>query len=352
LQRNPHYHDTYPTAGAPGDEQKGLLAAAGKKLPLLDEVELPLMEEAQPRMLKLMKGQLDWVAIDRDNFSKLAFKDDEGFHLKSEYEGKLVLYAEPDLRTDYFVFNMKDPIIGRNKALRQAIAHSIDVSKVVQQMLNGRGEMLTSIVPIAIAGSQRDVSSQWYERDLAMAREKLAEAGYPDGDGLPPLVIEERGSTTQTRQHFEFVRAELAAVGIVAEGNFQSFSAFLQRIEAGNFQIAEKAWGADYPDAENFYQLLYSRNEAPGPNHGSYHSQEYDALYERIRSMENGPERYALFARMNDIIREDLPILFTFNPTLVGLHQPWVKNFKRNVMLEAPLKYLDVDTAAKAKGRR
>ena len=62
--------------------------------------------------------------------------------------------------------------------------------------------------------------------------------------------------------------------------------------------------------------------------------------------MPNGPERFALFARMNEIIRRDLPVIVTFNVARVGLRQPWVKNFKRNIMLEQPFKYLDIDSAA------
>lgn len=352
LEKNPRYHGVYPSAGAPGDDALGLLAAAGKKLPLLDRIELPLIEEPQPRMLKFMSGQLDWVPIDRDNFSKLAFKDDKGFHLQPEYAGKFVLYAEPDLRTEFFVFNSKDPLVGKNKKLRQAIAHAMDVRAYVDQILNGRAELLTTIVPIPIAGSQHDVPSQWYTKDLARAKQLLAEAGYPGGKGLPPIVIEERASNTDSRQRFEFLRAELAQIGIVAQPNFQTFSAFLQRVEAGNFQISEEAWGADYPDAENFYQLVYSKNKAPGPNHGAYNNPEYDRLYEQIRAMPNGPERFALFAKLNDILREELPLLFTYNLARVGLHQPWLKNFKRNIMIDVPFKYLDIDSAAKAKGRR
>jgi ABC-type transport system substrate-binding protein len=352
LQKNPRYFGTYPTVGEPGDEKLGLLADAGKRLPLLDEVELPLIEEPQPAMLRFLSGQLDWVAIDRDSFTKMAVKDAKGFHLQPAYEGKFELYAEPDLRTEYFVFNMKDKLVGKNKALRQAIAHALDPGAFVDQMLNGRGELLTTFVPIGIAGSQRDVPSTWFKHDPEAAKRKLAEAGYPGGKGLPPITIDERASTTSARQQFEFVRAELARVGITLQGNFQTFSAWARSMESGNFQMTEVGWGADYPDAENFYQLLYSKNKAPGPNHGSYENPEYDRLYEQIRSMPNGPERYALFARMNEIIREDLPIIFTMNFVRVGLHQNWVENFKRNILIEMPFKYLDIDAAAQAKGRR
>jgi ABC-type transport system substrate-binding protein len=247
---------------------------------------------------------------------------------------------------------MQDKLLGKNRALRQAIAHAIDPAAFLQQMLNGRGEVLTSLVPIALGGSQRDVKSPWYTHDLELARKKLVEAGFPGGKGLPPIVMDERASTTASRQQFEFLRNELAGVGITLQPNFQTFSAWAKRIETGNFQMTETGWGADYPDAENFYQLLYSKNKSPGPNLGSYANPEYDKLYEQIRAMPNGPERYALFARMNEILYRDIPIIVTMNFARVGLHQNWVRNFKRHVLIEMPFKFMDVDTAAKTKGRR
>jgi oligopeptide transport system substrate-binding protein len=350
LAKNPHYHQTYPTEGAPGDAERGLLAAAGKRLPLIDEVNLPLIEESQPQILKFMNGDLDWVPIDRDNFVKMATKDASGFHLKPEYAGKFAIYSEPDLRTEYFVFNTKDPLVGKNTALREAIGYAMDVPKFIDQMRNGRAVPLKTIVPNMIAGSERDVPAQWFTHDPEMAKKKLAEAGYPGGKGLPPIVMDYRASTTLARHDYEFLRAELAEVGITLTAEYQTFSAFLKKVESGNFQMTEQAWGADYPDAENFYQLLYGPNKTPGPNAPSYENSEYDKLYEQIRYMPNGPERFALFARMNEIIRRDLPMIFTWNYTLVGLHHNWVKNFKRNAMVDVPFKYFDIDSAIRAKG--
>lgn len=350
LERNPNYHGTYPSEGAPGDAEKGLLKAAGKRLPLLDQVELPLIEESQPAMLKFLSGGLDWVAMDRDNFSNMAFKDETGFHLKPEYAKKFDLYWEPALTTEFLVFNMNDPLIGKNKALRQAIAYALDAPAYVEQMRNGRGVAPTTLLPLPIAGSQRDVQTPWYTHDLAMAKKKLAEAGFPDGKGLPPIVVDYRASNTTVRQDYEFHRAQLAKAGIVITPNYQTFSAFVKKVDSGNFQVIEYAWGADYPDGENFYQLLYGPNKAPGPNGGSYSNPEYDKLYEQIKQLPNGPERFALFARMNEIIKEDVPLFFTWSWTVVGMRQKWVENFKRNMMVDAPFQYLDIDTARKAKG--
>lgn len=350
LEKNPNYHLTYPTEGMPEDEAKGLLAAKGQKLPLVDEVHLPLIEEPQPAMLKFLSGGMDWIGMDRDNFVKMAFKDDKGFHLQPEYANKFEIYSEDMLSTEYWSFNLKDPLIGKNKALRQAIAYALDSKGFIDKMRNGRGQVLTTIVPTPIAGSQNDIKVEWYAPNIALAKQKLAEAGYPDGKGLPELTVEIRSSTTQSRQDFEFNRAELEKAGIKVKASFQTFSAWLQRIESGNFQIALSGWQADYPDAENFYQLLYGPNKVPGPNQSSWSNPEYDKLFEEARFMENGAERFALFAKMHELIRQDVPVIFVFSATAVGLRQKWVKGFKRHMMIDVPFKYFDLDPKLKAAG--
>lgn len=352
LEKNPDYHMVYPSEGETGDDKKGLLAAVGKRLPLVDEVHLPLIEEAQPRMLNFLSGKIDWIGIDRDNFNKMAVRKGDGFELKPEYAAKFGMYWEPRLSTEYFVFNMKDPLVGGDKGrpLRQAIAYALDTPAYIDKMLNGRAIALKSIVPVPIAGSERDIDVEYYSNDMAKAKAKLAEAGYPDGKGLPPITIEYRASTTTTRQSFEFRRAQLAKVGIVVKANFQTFTAFLKRVESGNFQMSNAGWMADYPDAENFYQLAYGPNETPGPNSSGYKNPEYDRLFEKARFMQNGPERFALFKQMHEILREDLPLVFTENDIAFGMYQQWVKNLKRNMMVDAPYMYLDIDVARKAKG--
>lgn len=350
IEKNPNYHLRYPTEGAEGDAESGLLADAGKQLPLLDEVHYVLMEELSTAVLEFMSGKMDWMGLDKDNFVKVASKDAEGFHLRPDYAKKFRLYWEPTLNTAYYQLNLKDKVIGKNKALRQAIAYALDAQGRIDKMENGRGTALQAIVPLPIAGSQLEVPSKGYVRDVAMAKQKLVEAGYPGGKGLPPITIDYPQSSSSTRQTFEFDRALLAEVGITAKGNFQTWTAYLQRIESGNFQIATHGWSADYPDAENFYQLFYGPNVAPGPNGSNYKNPEYDRLYEQIRFMSPGFERNALFARMNEILHEDVPVIPISNAIVVGLYQPWTKNLKRHVLVNPPFKYMDVDPAAKGKG--
>ncbi len=343
LSRNPSYHQTYPESGESGDGERRLLVDTGKKLPLIDEVQLPLIEEPQPAMLKFKKGEIDWIGINKDDFVQMAYRDDDGgFHLKEEYADKFEMYTEPGLYAGYIAFNMKDPLVGTNKALRQAFAYAMSTKDWIDLLHNGRGMPLNTIVPHPIAGSETDIDFKYYQKDVDMARKKLAEAGFPDGKGLPEITIDFRSATKDMRQSFEFMRNELEAVNIQVKGNFQTFSAFLKRIESGNFQIAEAAWGADYPDGENFYQLLYGPNRTPGPNMSVYDDPEYNRLYEESRFMPNGPKRYGLFTRMSEIIKEEVPLVLRNNRVYFGLYQSRVGNMKRNMMVDVPFKYLNL----------
>jgi ABC-type transport system substrate-binding protein len=354
LAKNPRYWDTYPTEGETGDQEAGFLESAGKPLPFIDEVRMPLIEESQPAILSFQKGDIDIVNIDKDNFSKFMKSENGNITLLPEWNGKIKMYAVPGLSMENFKFNMKDPVVGgytpQKRALRQAIGYALNIPGYIELMMNGRALPLKTIVPHPIAGSEWTQPAEYFTYNREMAAKKLVEAGYPNGQGLPPIVFEYRSATTQVRQQWEFVRNELAQVGIQATANFQTFSAWLQKTERGNFQVSGAGWQADYPDAENFYQLMYGPNVPPGPNDGSYKNDEYDKLYEEIRFMENGPERFAKMARMNQILMEDAPNIILYNQMRVGLTTPWVKNMKRNLMFNPPLKYLDVDLKRKAQG--
>ncbi len=342
LEKNPNYHGRYPNEGAPGDAEAGLLEAAGKPIPFLDEIHMPLIEEPQPAMLKFRKAELDWIGIDKDNFPNMAFKAEDGsFHLKDEYARLYNHYAEPSLAAEYFAFNLQDPLFKDNKALRQAFALAIDTPAFIDLLLNGRALPLQTIVPQPIAGSEEDIGFEYYRQNRELARQKLAEAGYPNGEGLPEVVFEYRAATKDARQGFEFIRNELAEVGIRAKASFNTFSAFLKKIETGNFQIASSGWQADYPDAENFYQLVYGPNRTPGPNSSTFANPEFDALYEQTRYMENGPERFALFERMAEIMKDEVPLLLRYNGIAFGIYQKNLHNLKRHMLVDKPYKYID-----------
>jgi len=350
LVRNPGYYRTYPRVGAAGDAEKGLLKDAGAKLPLVDVLELPLIEEPQPAALKFLRGELDRRELDRANFTKLVARASDGSLRPADgYAGRFTLASEPGGNAIYINVNMRDAILGRNKVLRQAIAAALDPQADVDVLWSGRGIAMHTIVPVELAGSVRDTGMPMHERDVVLAKKLLAQAGYPDGQGLPVLTMRFPGGDTATRNEFDLFKSQLAAVGIRLAAEFDDTPTFTKALDAGNFQLASYSYYADYPDAEDFYQMLYSRNTAPGPNYGAFADPAYDQAYEASRYMVDGAPRHALFRTMDAIIRDEVPLIPVRESLRVDTVQPWIANYKRNVFT-TEMQFLRVDMAAKRKG--
>jgi oligopeptide transport system substrate-binding protein len=350
LVRNPTYYRVYPSVGAPGDAEKGLLKDAGKKLPLVDVLDMPLIEEMQPAALKFLRGELDRRELDRANFTKLVLRAPDGsLKLAAPYASQFDLRSSPGGNTVYITLNMRDPVLGKNKALRQALAAAIDPAAIINVLWNGRGIALQSLVPVDLAGSETDTAALARKRDLAAARMLLADAGYPDGKGLPPLTMTFPTADADTRNEFDMVRAQFAAIGVQLIGTFDDVPAFTKSMDAGNFQMAYYSWYADYPDAEDFYQVLYGKNVAPGPNSGNFINAAYDKGYEASRYMVNGPRRYEIFKSLNAIIRDETPVIVARESLRVDTVQKWVGNYKRNIFT-TEMQFLSVDMAMKKKG--
>ncbi len=350
LLKNPNYYRVYPSIGMPGDAEKGLLKDAGKKLPLVDVLDMPLIEESQPAALKFLRGEIDERNLDRANFTKLVTRAPDGtLKLVPEYAGKFYLSNAPAGNMLFIDVNMRDPVVGKNKALRQAIAAAIDASAIVNVIWNGRGIPLSSVVPIDIPGNEHDTGAPARKRDLALAKKLLAEAGYPDGKGLPPLTVRLPATDADTRNEFDMLKAQLAAIGVQLVADASDYPTFAKAMDAGNFQLAYLAWYADYPDAEDFYQLVYSKNVAPGPNSGAFSDAAYDKGYETVRAMVNGPQRYEVFKQLNAILRDEVPLIPVYESMRSTSVQNWAGNYKRNIFT-TEMQFMSVDMAAKKKG--
>ncbi|MCI0342138.1 MAG: ABC transporter substrate-binding protein, partial [Planctomycetales bacterium] len=230
-----------------------------------------------------------------------------------------------------------------------AIACAVDVETRRRILQKGLGVLAQSPIPPGFFGHDPAWTNPWQRFDLEHARRLLAEAGYPGGEGLPELVFETANTNKSQMQGAELLQFQLAQVGIRMRIEANTWPAFTEKINQNRAQMFIVGWGADYPDAENFLQLLYGPNAAPaGQNSTAFRNEEYDRLYEEIVRLEDTPERYRKIRRMVEIVCEEHPWIFQIHTEDWVLTQPWLRNFKRPLMGEGFWKYLRPDPDLRA----
>ncbi len=343
LVRNPSFRgETYPVEGEAEDKVEGNLEDAGKPIPFVDKVQYSFIMEDQPLWLNFMKGKLDFGGIPKDNYDKAVTRERE---LSPEMKAKgIILRKSAVPMIGYIGFNMEDAVLGKNKYLRQALCLSFDVKKYIELFSNNRASAAQMIIPPDFEGYDPKYVHPYLRYDLKKAAELLEKAGFPGGKGLPALQLDIGSTDSTVRQMAEFIVKQFAQIGVVVTVNAMTWPQFLDKLNRRNVQIFALAWSGDYPDAENFLQLLYGPNASPGNNHSHYSNPAFDSLYDTIRVMPPSPQRTLLYKKMAMMINEDCPLLFTSNPIGFGLRYQWVHNSKRHFFANNVLKYIRIDT--------
>ncbi|MFM9994532.1 MAG: ABC transporter substrate-binding protein [Phycisphaerales bacterium] len=355
-RRNPNYHECVYRSELPldakaaaRDRQLGFDTAAGRRLPLVDRVEVTFYVYDPPMWLDFESGKLDFTQVPPEYFEKAFVVRTR--KLRPEYAARGVVdHADTLLDFIFRGFNMEDPVVGgygeKPRKLRQALSLAYDLEFMNESFYNGTVTVYDGPIPPGLDGYPADgVAERSYRGpDIDEARRLLAEAGYPGGAGLPPLdYYTSRGGNQkeQTDREQQF----LEAIGVKLNARLVDFSELIEAVNDKKAQFFSFAWGSDYPDAENNLALFYSRNKAPGANHYNYDRPEYDALYEKIRTMAPGPERTAIYERMRDMLIEDAPFIGSMGRIRYYVVNPWLRNFKPTEDFHNWYKYVDVDEA-------
>jgi oligopeptide transport system substrate-binding protein len=346
--RNPNYHDDfYPTRGAPGDREKGLLDDAGKRLPLLDRVTQYVISEDSTAWLMFLNGQLGLSSVSRDNFDAV-LTPARGLTPDMTARG-IWMSKDPEMFTTYIGFNMDDPVVGKNKQLRQALSCAVNRDAWVR-FFNERHIPAKGPIPPGVPGYDADRPPA-HGFDLERARRLLAEAGYPGG--VDPktgkrllLTIELPGaSDPQQRQAVDLLASFFDKIGVELRLSYNNWPEFLKKIERRQAQMWQIGWIIPYPDALNFLLLFYSKNASPGPNDTNYNNPAFDKLFERARVMDDSPQRTELYRQMAALAMEDAPWICLSHPLAFELIQPWLKNYKHHDCPYPNAKYYRVDPA-------
>jgi ABC-type transport system substrate-binding protein len=381
LERNPNFRaETYPCEGEAEDRAAGLLADCGKSLPFIDKVIFTREKEQIPYWNKFLQGYYDASGISSDSFDQAVQVGTGGdVNLTDEMQRQgIQLTTSVATSSFYMGFNWLDPVVGgadpataeRNRKLRQAIGLIIDQEEFISIFLNGRGVPSQGPIPPGIFGYLPDeagINRQMYawtdgraqRKPVEVARQLLAEAGYPNGRDAKtgaPLVINLDTTATGVggKSRVDWLNKQFKKIDVQLVVRNTDYNRFQEKVLKGAAQLFYFGWNADYPDPENFLFLLYGpqgKVKHKGENSANYQNPEYDRLFDQMRAMESGPARQAIIDRMVDILRVDAPWVWGFHPKDYTLKHAWLGNRKPSKVGHNTLKYQRIDVALREAGR-
>jgi ABC-type transport system substrate-binding protein len=364
LDKNPNYRDQYYDEEAPADDPLAQAAVArlkGRKLPMVDRVEVSIIEEAQPRWLSFLNGEMDVTEQVPEDFTYVAIPNNKLAPNLAKRGIYAVRYPRADAALSYF--GMTDPVVGgyspSRVALRRAIALAVDVEQEIRVVRRGQAIPGQSLLPPGVSGYDASFKSEMSEFDPARAKALLDLYGYVDRDGDgwrdqpdgSPLQIE---YATQpdgfNRQLITQWKKNMDAIGIRMVFRNAQWPENLKASRAGKLQM----WGVGEsggPDGSDFLVLGYSKSVGQG-NLARFELPEYDRLYELQKTMPDGPERLAIMTRAKELLIAYMPYKVHVHRVWTDLAQPWVIGFHRNVFLREFWKFVDIDNDEKARRTR
>ena len=324
----------------------------GKRLPILDRIDIKIVEEYQSRVLGFLNGEFDFLEQLPESMKEMVLTDD--IRLKPELARKgIVLAPFPVLQTYYMWMNMDDPLIGgyskEKVALRRAIALGYDRAEDIATMKKGLALPAVTPLPPNVLGYDPHYRSP-VAYDPALANALLDRYGYRKGkdgfrtqpDGKPLTLVMHSEASTVGRLRDELWRKNLNAIGLKVVFKSDKKTEIIKASRLGAVMMFETNWVADFPDGDNFYQLLYGPN-AGRANYARFNLPAYNQRYEQARLMGESPQRTALYDELANIIHAYTPWVLLTHPISADLQQPWLKNYRRHPVEFTNWRYLDVD---------
>ncbi len=360
LVANPDFRDmTFNFAPDPTDPVSVQAAAdmAGKQLPAIGNIRINVIEEEQPVWLSFLNGDLDYTGIPQPALREaLVINPDDPLDVKladTFVAQGMTLQRQQALEVTYAFFNMNDPVVGGYEpaqiALRRAVALSFPLNEVIARIRRGQAVPMQYLVPVGVAGHNPNFRGQT-GYDPAQANALLDAAGYaigPDGvrlqpDGTPLSVELATGTTAIDREWNEFYQQAFDSIKVTLTFKEGQWSELAKANREGDLQMWSLAWGADYPDGDNFMQLLY------GPNSGDANSAEFDhpdynRMYEESQLLPDGPERQALYDAMTEIVVGYQPWIFGDIRVGSTIIHPNVKGLMTHPILGSAWRYIDLE---------
>ncbi len=364
LERNPDYRElTYDATPAPGDtEAQAVLAQMkGKRIPMVDEVHVAIIEESQPMWLSFLNAEVDALVTNAGRVPADFMGQAMPGGKLAPYLAKRGIVGMRSLNADgtFVFFNMKDPVVGGYTpdkiALRRAISLAYDAETEVRQIRRGgiRAQSVTLPHTTGFDPAYRDTASDY---DPARAKALLDTYGYidRDGDGWreqpdgTPLVLEMASQSDQlTRQLDELWKKCLTAIGVHVEFKTAQWPENLKAARAGKLMFWMLGVSAAGADGQGSLAKLYGP-QGGNQNLARFENDAFDKIYRRMEVIQDGPEREQLFLEAKRIAAVYMPYRFTTHRAEGDMLHPWVIGYyKRPTFWQDWWHMVDIDLAKK-----
>jgi peptide/nickel transport system substrate-binding protein len=249
--------------------------------------------EAAQRLVELQAGTVDGIDnVGPDDFGTVS------------NDPNLQLIERPALNIFYIGFNNTFPPLD-DEQVRQALAMAIDKQRIVDNFYPPGSSVADQFLPEAIPGYAPGVT--WYEYNPDEARDMLAAAGYPDGFDITLSYRDVvRGYLPQPGVVAQDIQAQLAEIGVNVTLNVMESGAFIDAANAGDLPFYLLGWGADYPDATNFYDFHFGAGASP--QFGTKFD-DITSLLSQAASLSDQTQRDALYAQVAELVKEHVPMI-------------------------------------------
>ena len=358
FERNPAYRERYYDAEPAADDAEGQALLArfkGRRLPMLDRVEISIIEQGQPRWLSFVNGEADFIERLEPTFIATAMP---GGKVAPNLAKRGVRgYQQIEPGSTMMLFNMDNPVVGgytpEKVALRRAIGLAYDTPREVSLVRNGQAIVAQSPNIPFTSGYDPKFKSEFSDYDPARAQALLDLYGYTDRDGdgwrdLPdgaPLVIEMNGqSDALSRSLDELVVKSLTAVGVRVKVKIAQWPENLKAARAGKYMFWSVGGSAAGSDGQGAL-ARYDSRQIGGQNMARFKRPEFDKLYDRMQEIPDGPERLALFDQAKRMAVAWMPYKFRVNRIVTDMSYPWLIGYRRVIFWQDWWQYVDIDTA-------
>ena len=361
FEKNPTYRDVFYDEEPPAGDALAQAAAAtlkGRKLPMLDRIEVSVIEENQPRWLAFLNREMDILEQVPEDFTNSIIPNNKLAPHLARRGMQDLRYVRNDSSMSYFA--MENPVVGgytqERVALRRAISLAVNVDEEIRLVRRGQAIPGQSIMAPGLWGYDPDFKSEMSVFDRGRAKALLDLNGYTDRDGDgwreqpdgSALTIEYATQPDDlSRQLITQWKKNMDAIGIRMVFKTAKWPENLKASRAGKLMMWGVGWTAG-PDGNEFLVLGHGPDKGQA-NHARFDLPEYNRLFALQRTLPNGPERQQVMTEMLKLTVAYMPYKVHVHRINTDLAQPWVVGYHRNVFLRDVWRYFDVDMAERAR---